>query len=152
MKRGSLVILLVEDDENDIVLVRKATEAGGAGHTVYGVHGGEEAIAYLKGSGDFANRQKFPLPNVILTDLKMPGMGGFELLRWLRGNPRYAIIPTIVYSSSRLERDVQEAYRAGANSYIGKPGGLGELVEILHAIYEYWSRCECPPLVEASDL
>lgn len=145
MKRGRLVILLVEDDDNDIYFVRKATEASEGGHTVSGVHDGDEAIRYLTGQGQFSDREKFPLPNVVLTDLKMPNMDGFELLRWLRSNPRYGIIPTIVYSSSHLEKDVREAYCLGANSFITKPLRLSEMVELLHVMYAYWSRCECPP-------
>jgi len=144
VKRGRLVILLVEDGVNDIYFVRPATQAGGAGHRVCGVNNGEEAIAYLKGEGRFADREKYPLPNVVLTDLKMPGMGGFEILHWLRSNPRYAVIPTLVYSNSHLESDVQEAYRLGANSYIAKPTSIKDMVDILHLLYQYWSRCETP--------
>jgi CheY-like chemotaxis protein len=131
MKRGHLVMLLVEDDENDIYFVRRATEHGGSGHTVYGVRDGEDAIRYLRGKGQYANRHKYPLPNVILTDLKMPGMDGFDFLRWLRRNVGYSIIPTIVYSSSRLERDVRQAYKLGANCYLVKPNNLDEMVEPL---------------------
>ena len=145
MKRGHLVILLVEDDENDVILVRKAIETGGAGHTVQAVTDGEQAIRYLQGIDEYADRERYPVPNVVLSDLKMPRMTGFELLRWLRANPKYSVIPTIIYSNSALESDVREAYRLGANSYIAKPPSLGALVETLRAIYEYWSRCECPP-------
>ena len=146
MKRGRLVILLVEDDDKDIYFVRRATESGTAGHQVLGVHDGEEAILCLKGVDQYADRQRFPIPNVVLTDIKMPGMSGFELLCWLRGNPQYGIIPTIVYSSSKLETDVRKAYTLGANSYITKPASVTELVDILRVMYEYWSRCECPAL------
>ena len=145
MKNGRLRILLVEDEDNDIILVQRATERGGAGHTVYAVRDGEEAVHYLRGEGQYADRQKFPLPNVILSDLKMQSMDGFEFLRWLRGHPECSVIPTIVFSSSRQERDVREAYRLGANSYITKPSTAEELMQVLKATYEYWSRCECPP-------
>jgi len=146
VKRGHLVILLVEDDDNDVFLVRKAAQAENAGHLVYAVRDGEQAIAYLKGNYEFSDREKFPVPNVILTDLKMPKLGGLELLHWLRTNTDYGVIPTIVYSSSHFEKDVREAYRLGANSYMCKPATLSGLIEMLHVIYEYWSRCECPPL------
>jgi len=149
MKPGRLIILLVEDDDNDIFFVRHATEASGARHAVYGVHDGEEATSYLTGAGQFADRHSFPLPNVILTDIKMPRMGGFELLRWLRTNSQYAVIPTIVYSSSHLEEDVREAYKSGANSFIRKPCSIEEMVEILRIMYQYWSRCECPVMTRA---
>ena len=145
MKSGRLRILLVEDEDNDIFLVQRATERGGAGHRVYPVRDGEEAIHYLRGQGMYADRQKFPLPNVILSDLKMQRMDGFEFLQWLRSHPECSVIPTIVFSSSRQESDVRQAYRFGANSYITKPSTAEELMQVLHAIYEYWSRCECPP-------
>src|SRR2546430_845852 len=87
MKSGRLRILLVEDEDNDIFLVQRATERGGAGHRVYPVRDGEEAIHYLRGQGMYADRQKFPLPNVILSDLKMQRMDGFEFLQWLRSHP-----------------------------------------------------------------
>ena len=145
MKTGRLIILLVEDEENDVLFVQQATKKGNAGHIVHSVHHAEEAIHYLRGEGKYADRNKFPLPNVILTDLKMPRMNGFEFLRWLRSHPECSIIPTIVFSSSHLEADVKEAYRLGASSYIAKPRVLNELEEILRVIYEYWSRCECPP-------
>ena len=148
MKRGHLVILLVEDDENDVFLLHKATQVGGEGHTVRAVHDGIEAIDYLKGSGGFQDRNRFPLPNVILSDLKMPRMNGFELLEWVRANSHYSVIPAIIYSSSRLEKDVRRAYQLGANSYITKPGNLVEMIDILRIIYDYWSRCECPSLRE----
>lgn len=112
---------------------------------MHGVHNGEEAVLYLRGKGQFSDRSKYPLPNVVLTDLNMPGMDGFELLQWLRRNPQYSIIPAIVYSSSHLEQDVCKAYSLGANSYIAKPTSIHDMVEILRLIYEYWSRCECPP-------
>jgi len=150
VKRGHLVILLVEDDENDIILVRKAVEAAGAGHSVHAVQDGEQAIQYLQGLGRFSDRHKYPIPNVVLTDLKMPKIGGFELLHWLRTNPLFSVIPTIMYSSSALEKDVREAYQLGANSYITKPTSLSGLVDTLRILYEYWSRCECPPLTSGS--
>lgn len=147
MKRGGLTILLVEDDDNDMFFVRRATESTGAGHALHGVHNGEEAIHYLRGEEGFSDRKKFPLPNVILTDLKMPQMDGFDFLDWLRSNPQYAVIPVIVYSSSHLEQDIRKAYSLGANSYITKPTSISEMAEILKVICEYWSRCECPPML-----
>src|ERR1051326_8365276 len=131
MKRGHLVILLIEDEENDIFFVKRATEEGAAGHKVYGVRDAEEATNYLRGKDQYGDRTKYPLPNVILTDLKMPRMNGFEFLRWVRQHPDCSIIPTIVYSSSRLEEDVQKAYRLGANCYLAKPNSLEEMIETL---------------------
>lgn len=146
MKQGHLSILLVEDDDNDIFLVRKATQAGGEGHELHAVHDGLEAIDYLKGAGAFSDRHRFPLPDIVLTDLKMPRMTGLELLQWLRGNTPYSVIPTIIYSSSHLENDIRRAYQLGANSYIAKPSSMTAMIDVLRMIYDYWSHCECPPI------
>ncbi|HWH69788.1 MAG TPA: response regulator [Candidatus Sulfotelmatobacter sp.] len=146
MKHGSLTILLVEDEEHDIFCLQQATEKAGPAHTLNAAHDGAEAVCYLQGQGQFADRQQYSLPNIILTDLKMPGMDGFEFLQCLREHPDYQIIPVVVYSSSALEADVRKAYRLGANSYMVKPSSIFELVELLRATYEYWSRCECPPM------
>src|ERR1700720_3704984 len=140
-----LSILLIEDDENDILLVQHAMERSGAGHKVHAVRDGEGAIRYLRGEAEYSERRKHPLPNIILCDLKMPRMGGLEFLRWLRDHPESSVIPTIVLSSSHLEGDVGEAYYRGANSYMTKPTGLDELVEMLRITFEYWALCECPP-------
>ncbi len=142
----SLVILLLEDESHDITFVEHAIEQANAGHRVYPVQNGEEAIRYLRGEDQFAERERFPLPNVILTDLKMPVMNGFEFLHWLRSHPECAVIPTIVYSTSRLETDVREAYRSGASAYIQKPSQLNDLVDVLRSLCDFWSKCECPPL------
>ena len=150
MKTGRLDILLIEDDESDIFFLHEATQRGGAGHTIRTVNDGADAVRYLRGEGPFADRHKFPLPNVIMTDLKMPGMDGFGFLRWIRSNPECSVIPTIVYSSSQLESDVREAYRLGANAYLTKPNNLDEMIETLRTIYTFWSRCECPPAGSSS--
>ena len=144
MRSGRLDILLIDDEEHDRFFAQQATKKAGVAHNIHTVHSAEEAINYLRGVGSFADRQKFPLPNVILTDLKMPNMDGFGFLRWLRNHPKCSVIPTIVYSSSPLEKDVREAYRLGANAYIVKPSTISEMVETLRLMYEFWSRCECP--------
>jgi CheY-like chemotaxis protein len=147
MKRGRLVILLLEDEEHDIFFVKQATQMGGKSHDVHAVRNGLEAIDYLRGEGQYGNREAYPLPNVIMTDLKMPCMDGFEFLQWVRDHPEHQIIPVIVYTSSSMETDVRKAYRLGANSYIVKPSSLHQMVDVLRATWEYWSRCECPPMV-----
>lgn len=146
MLRGRLDILLIEDDPNDVFFVRDAIAKSGRGHRLYAVTDGNEAIAYLKGQGQYANREAHPVPNIVLTDLKMPGMDGFEFLQWLKEHPECGIIPAIVFSSSRHDADVRKAYRLGANAYIMKPTRLAELVDVLHSTYEFWSHCERPPM------
>ena len=145
MKPGHFIILLIEDEDSDIFLLQRAAQKSGAGHSLYPVHDGEEAICYLRGQGQYGDRSRFPLPNVVLTDLKMPRLDGFGFLRWLRENPECSIIPIIVCSNSGMESDVREAYRLGANAYFKKPYEVDQLIELLRAAYDFWSRCECPP-------
>jgi len=145
MSRG-LCILFVDDDPNDQLLVRTALRHFGLKPSLQVVRDGEQAIAYLTGAEEFEDRQQFPFPNVLLTDLKMPGMNGFELLQWLRDHPQYSLTPIIVLTSSRIESDVRHAYELGANSFMVKPQGLKQLVELIRITYEYWSRCERLPV------
>lgn len=150
MRVGKLVILLAEDEEKDAFFVREATRRCPAGHQLEVVQEGQEAVHYLLGEGKFADRDRYPLPQLILTDLKMPGMNGYELLGWLREHPPFALIPVIVLSGSQLDDDVREAYRLGANCYLCKPTSLSELVELLKITYDFWTRCESLPLLNTN--
>ncbi len=144
MSRGGLTILLVEDNDHDIFFVKRATQKIGPSHRVFAVHNGEQAIRYLQGEGPHRDRQKFPLPNLILSDLKMPRMDGLEFLKWLRGQAAWAIIPIIILSGSGLDVDVREAYSLGANSYFTKPSDHSKLVKILTHVCEYWAEAQLP--------
>ncbi len=147
MKNGKLCILLIEDNPDDIFFVQRALDEVAEGHSLRAVENGEMAIAYLRGEGPYADRDQFPPPNIILSDLKMPRMNGFEFLLWLRRHPECSVIPTIVLSSSALEGDVRKAYQLGANAFIRKPSALEDLVRLIRVTYEYWSLCERPALV-----
>jgi CheY-like chemotaxis protein len=137
MEPRSLVILLLEDQENDVILVRRAVTKVSGNHQLRAVSNGEEAIQYL--SGAELDRDQCPLPDVILTDLKMPMMNGLEFLRWRRDSPRWSMVPTIVLSGSGLENDIREAYGLGATSYFTKPNDPTELAQVLCIIFEYWT-------------
>ncbi len=114
-------ILLVEDREDDVFLVRRAFEKAYLLNPLQVVRNGEEAVAYLKGEGTYANRAGYPLPSLILLDLKLPGMDGFDVLRWIRREPNFGSLPVIVLTSSEQIRDVNRAYQLGANSFLVKP-------------------------------
>ncbi len=101
-------------------------------------------MAYLSGAGKFADRARFPYPAVMITDLKMPQMGGLELLHCRQGHPQYRIVPTIVLTSSTSGADVLDAYMRGVSGYFVKPVRFGELEEIAKAIAEYWKRAITP--------
>jgi CheY-like chemotaxis protein len=139
-------VLLVEDDANDVMLMRTALTRTGLNTQLEVVHDGEQALHYLQRSGEYANRRGHPYPSVIVIDLKMPRVNGLEVLRWLHDHPECPAIPTIVFSASRMDQDVQEAYRLGASSYFVKPTGFQELLELVKIMYSYWERAERPPV------
>jgi CheY-like chemotaxis protein len=142
----NLTILVAEDSPTEALLLLKALAAAHITNPVQIVQDGEEAIAYLRGSGQYANRARHPFPSVILTDLKMPRLDGFEILKWLRAHPECSVIPVIVLTNSSIPDDIRLAYQLGANSYIIKPHAFNELVQVLRTTYEYWAICAKPPV------
>lgn len=131
-------ILHVEDDPNDVLLVQYACRRIASRPRVETVANGEEAIAYLKGQDPFSDRQRHPLPQLVLLDLKMPRVNGFEVLQWIRQHEQLRRTPVIVLTSSNHGTDVRRAYDAGANSYLVKPVIFEELVEMLGSAFHYW--------------
>src|SRR6185436_19786504 len=100
------VILLAEDREDDVLLIRKAFERAHIPNPLYVVNDGEEVIAYLKGEGKFSNRAEYPLPDLVLLDLKMPRVNGFEVLAWIRQQPTLSSLRVLVLTSASEMRDV----------------------------------------------
>jgi len=139
------VILLVEDRQDDVFLIRTALEKGRVFNPIQAVQDGEEAIAYLMGEGKFANREEFPLPGLILLDLKMPRMDGFELLKWIRQQPGLQAVRVIVLTSSDHIPDVNLAYQLGANSFLLKPMDFEQFVATGEIIRDYWLRTDKAP-------
>jgi CheY-like chemotaxis protein len=121
-----------------------AFRAAGPGERVISVNDGLEAIAYMMGEGEYADRVKYPYPSFIITDLNMPGADGFEVLRHLKANPSWAVIPTVVLTSSVDPDDVRTAYSLGASSYHRKPVGYEELLLQIEILHNYWMTCEVP--------
>jgi CheY-like chemotaxis protein len=144
-------ILLAEDDPNDVLLLERAFQKAGLRHALKIVHDGEQAIDYLSGRGRYADREKFPLPFLLLLDLKMPGTDGFEVLQWLRGNLELKRLLVVVLTSSNLQTDVDRAYELGANSYLVKPVGFEEMAHLIQRFEIYWTeinRTPSPPTAE----
>jgi DNA-binding response OmpR family regulator len=131
-------ILLVEDDKHDVFFFQRAMETAGLTHSLHVARDGSEALEYLSGNGTFADRQRFPLPCMVLLDLNLPGQHGLEVLQWIRGHAPDPAVPVIVLSSSTSDRDLREAYRLGANSCLNKPFGTDELVALVRALDVYW--------------
>src|SRR5213075_2504646 len=133
--------LLADDDLRNRKLFAEAFQRSGLEKPLLMVADGEEVIRYLKGEGPFADRELFPLPSILLLDLRMPKCDGIHTLRWIRDNPEFAKLIVVMFSSSGEERDVEESYRCGVNSYIVKPAGFAELVSMIHCINQYWFGC-----------
>ena len=149
MTKNNIVALLAEDDENDGTMIQLAIKRVDPDANVYMVSNGQEAIDYLQAKGEYADRRRYPFPNIIFTDLKMPKMTGFELLEWLQKHPECAVIPTIVLSSSDESRDVIRAYRSGANAYFTKPADFLHLVKLVRLNFDYWLEAKIPALRES---
>lgn len=132
------IFLLLEDSEDDAVLVQRAFQKGHILNSLLTLRNAEEGMAYLLGSGAYNDREHFPVPALILLDLKLPGIDGFDFLRWLRQQPRLEKLRVVVLSSSGGVRDIDLAYKLGANSYLIKPLDFERFVEISLALNGYW--------------
>lgn len=141
-KRPHKTFLLVEDDPNDALFVELELKNEAPDIQLHWVSDGHEAIDYLQGRPPYVNRKTHPIPDVILLDLRMPRVGGFELLEWLNSQAPtdFKLIPVIVMSSSNLERDVKRAYELGANSYFVKPFHFGAFRERIRMLGLMWGE------------
>lgn len=133
-------ILQVEDDPNDVFFLQHAFATAGISHPVFVASDGQQALEYLAGLGDFADRSKYPLPQMVLLDLQLPRLSGHGVLQWIRAHPRLAPLVTIVFTSSENAGDIERAYRLGANSFIVKPAGIDERAEIAHFLSGWWLK------------
>ncbi len=136
-----LRILLIEDSEDDAFFLLRAFERESSPSELHRVPDGEEAIKYLEGSGKYSDREKTPLPDVIVTDLKMPHLDGFGLLKRLKKDSRWQVLPAIVLSSSTENEDVRKAYRLGANAYLAKPTDTRHLQQVVRTTHDFWTEC-----------
>jgi CheY-like chemotaxis protein len=137
-------ILLAEDNDNDALLMRHAFRRAGVSNPVMRVCDGEETVDYLAGHGVFGDRLKYPLPVLVLLDLKMPRLNGFEVLRWIRTQEQFEHLPVTVLTSSDQQYDVERAHELGATSYLKKPNELYDLVALLKTLQSYWVIVEKP--------
>jgi CheY-like chemotaxis protein len=131
-------ILLVEDDENDVMLLQRAFRRAAIVNPLQVVRHGDDAVAYLEGTGEFADRRLHPLPVLMLLDLKLPRRTGLEVLQWVKERTGVKKIPIIVLTSSKNDEDVNRAYELGANSYVVKPVSFETLLELVKSLELYW--------------
>ena len=137
-------VMLVDDSEDDLLLMDHATEAAGVDNPIVQLRDGQAAIEYLSGSGEYGNRERYPIPCLVITDLKMPKLDGFDLLKWMSQRPDFDSIPKIVVSSSSEERDRKRAHHLGACAYFQKPLELHRLVELVRHLDDTWISKRCP--------
>jgi CheY-like chemotaxis protein len=131
-------ILFVDDDPNWVDLLRVAFDRAGIPNPVQGVPDGPEAISYLSGEGRYADRAAHPLPELVLLDLRLPGMRGFEVLQWIRRQPGLAELAVVVVTGMEAPGDAQRAQELGATGFLAKPFSLEELVKLAQHIHDNW--------------
>jgi CheY-like chemotaxis protein len=142
-------ILLVEDESSDAELLIRAFKKAGVQNPIRHLDNGDAALFYLQGIDTYVDRDKNPLPALILLDLKLPGMSGLELLRWLRQQKNLRRIPVLVLTSENDARLMDAAYDAGANSYLLKSVSPDEIERVVNLITNYWLNLNESPLIVA---
>ncbi len=148
MDDKQFTVLLVEDDLNDIFLVKRAFKVAHIHNPLQVVTDGVEAIQYLGGEGKYADRQAYPLPKLIVMDIQMPRGTGFEVLEWVKRDGRpLRRIPIVIVSSSDNPSDINRAYELGANAYMVKPMDYRAVEHLFQSITHYWGlECAKPEL------
>ena len=141
-------ILLVDDSENDILLLRIAFAAAGIINPLQEARNGDEAVAYLQGEKPFSNRKKFPLPAIMLLDLNMPTRSGFEVLEWVRAQPGLKRLTVIILTASLRAEDVDRAFDLGANAFLVKPSSIEGLTAIARCLHKWMGCINFPQLKE----
>jgi CheY-like chemotaxis protein len=132
------LILLVEDNPKDVLLIQRAFRRANATVPLQVVEDGEAALLYLSGQEPYTDRDRYPLPVLILLDLKLPRKSGTEVLMWLRQQPQLKRLPVVVLTSSKEYADINKVYDLGANAYMVKPVAFDNLVEIVKTLNMHW--------------
>ncbi|SDU13172.1 two-component system, unclassified family, response regulator [Verrucomicrobium sp. GAS474] len=131
-------ILLVEDNDDDAFITRRAFSTAKADLAIERADDGQAAIDYLSGTGRYADRERHPFPDLVLLDLKLPLKNGLEVLRWIRQHETLSPLVVLILTSSSERADVEEAYRLHVNAYIVKPTSINTMVEIVGHIENFW--------------
>ena len=142
-------ILLVDDSRMDIELTLDAFNQAHLSNRIEVANSGQQALDYLLGEKQYADRTQYPLPDLVLLDLKMPGIDGFEVLQRVKQTPVVKRIPIVILTSSKEEGDRALSYDIGANSYLVKPVAFTGFIEVVRQIEDYWLTLNvCAPLVD----
>jgi CheY-like chemotaxis protein len=145
-------LLIAEDDDNDVFFLQHAFKEANVQNPLQIVHDGQETVDYLAGVGKFSDRTKFPLPYLLILDLKMPRMTGLEVLQWLQDQPELRCLPVIVLSSSAHRLDIERAYDLGANAFVVKPSAVGTRTDLAKLIKGFWLNLNEAPAVATDGL
>ena len=135
-----IVILVVEDRPDDVILIQRAFHQAALKNPLFFVGDGEEAQAYLEGMGKYARRDEYPLPDLVLLDLKMPKMDGFELLEWIRSHPVFNAFRVVVITASEDICDIKKARKMGADSFLVKPFEFRNYSSMLRTLGSFWMK------------
>lgn len=139
MSAPAPAILVVDDSEQDVALLKEACREAGCSASLRMAYGVDQAVAYFQGSGEFSDRWAHPLPALVLLDIQMPGRNGFDLLEWLRKRPEdFHRVPVVMLTTSHDFVEIRRAYDMGANSFLVKPTEFDELVEAMRQVTGYW--------------
>ncbi len=139
-------ILLAEDDANDVFFLQRAFKEAGIENPLYITRDGQEAIDCLGGAGKYSDRNQYPVPCLLILDLKMPRKTGMDVLEWRRAQTIVQCVPAIVLSSSAHRYDIERAYHLGANAFVVKPPSLEARVNLARVIKAFWLEFNNPPL------
>jgi CheY-like chemotaxis protein len=150
MTTDSATVLLAEDDPDDVLLTQIAFERARLANPLQVVRDGEEAIAYLRGEGAFADRERFPFPILLLLDLRMPRADGFQVLEWLRTQTEFGHLPVAIMTSSDHDPDISRAYGLGADSYLIKPPSATAMLDLVQRLHAYWLILNEAPVSHAA--
>jgi len=131
-------VLYVEDSADDFTLLKLVSQKCGTPFALQHAEDGEKAVAYLSGAGAYADREEYPFPDLVLLDLKMPRLDGFEVLQWIRENPETRTLPVVVLAGSSFRADIRRALELGANSYASKPSRFEELQVLIDQVADVW--------------
>lgn len=130
-------ILLAEDNEADVLLLARAFKKAGLANPIHAVPDGEAAIAYLRGDAPFSDRKIYPMPVLVLLDIKMPKASGLEVLAWVRKQVK-APLPVVILTSSAMEEDLKAARNLGVDGYLVKPGSFDQLTDLVRRLHQRW--------------
>jgi CheY-like chemotaxis protein len=140
----SPTVLFVEDEEADVFFMQRGFAELRLPYPLQVAWNGQEAVDYLAGHGRFQDRQRYPLPGLVLLDLSLPILQGFEVLAWLRKQPQFQTLPVVIFSASHLDSDQEKALQLGANHYVVKPTDMSTIPAQLQVLLEMLLQAEPP--------